>query len=178
MKIHGVKLDTPNEEVVVIPRKSGDIVIRAKAILDDEEFLKLCPTPTPPEVIRAGGARSLDINDKDYLKKMDDWAANKTHWMVLKSLEATEGLEWDNVNMSDPATWSEYSKELQVAGFSQLEIVRILTAVTDACGLNQDKIEEATKRFLAGQVATQEKLSSQSSEQKDTPSSEPVKDSK
>ena len=42
-----------------------------------------------------------------------------------------------------------YEEELKEGGFSELERSMILQKVLIACGLNQDKVEEATKRFLA-----------------------------
>jgi len=170
VKIHGKKIDGPKEQLVVIPRPSGDVVFKARAVRDFSDFDKICPLPTPPEVIRPGGVRSLDPEDLDYKKKLDEWARNKSTWMIVKSLDATPGLEWDTIDWAKSETWKNYETELMEAGFSAAEMARIIGIVMDACGLNQEKIDEATERFLAAQGATQNTVVSQGSEQNSTPS--------
>jgi hypothetical protein len=95
--------------------------------------------------------------------------------MILKSLSATEGLEWEQVDMSKPETWHNYGDELVSSGFSPAEIFAITEAVMTACGLNQKKIDEATERFLAGQQVLQESESSQSTAPNATASGESAK---
>jgi hypothetical protein len=175
--IQGKKLDGPKEEVLVIPRQEQDIVFKAVAVLDYKEFDQLCPRPTPPEVIKRGGAKMLDPTDRDYQKKVDEWATQRTHWMILQSLSATEGLVWETVELLKPETWKNYEEELRQAGFSEAEGARIVNLVVSANGLDQDKIDEATQRFLAAQEALQDAQASQGTEPKSTPSGEPVKDS-
>lgn len=175
MKIHGKKVEGPQEEVVVIPRSSGDLVFKAKAVLNYEDFDKACPRPTPPKVIRPGGVRSSDPEDAEYLKQLDEWATNKTSWMILKSLSATEGLEWETVDWADPKTWKNYTKEMTESGLSAGETARIISIVMEACGLNQNKIDEATKRFLATQGAAPDTVSSQNTVPNSTPSGEAAK---
>ena len=174
MKYAGKKVDGPNVEVVVIPRASGDLVFKAQAVLDYDDFDKLCPVPLPPPIIKKGGERGLDTNDKDYLAAMDKWASAKTNWMILKSLQATPDLEWETVDMSLSETWGNYEQELKDSGFSPPETLRIIQCVINACGLNQEKIDEATKRFLAGVVSSQNSEPSPDSEPKTTPSGEPA----
>lgn len=152
MKIAGRIFTGPRVETVVLPRQDGDIVIKAKAVLDFDEFEKLCKAPEPPMMMKPGGEQLPLLDDKDYLKKLEAYADKKTNWMMLKSLEATEGLEWETVDFNDPDTWGNYQEELKKAGFSFAEVGTIVRLVSDACGLNQSKIEEATKSFLAGQV--------------------------
>ena len=156
MKIAGKVLDGPRVETLVIPRGEDEIILKARAVLDFDDFEKLCKPPEPPMLLKRGGEQVPRLDDKDYLKRLDDFASKKTAWMVLKSLEATEGLEWETVKMDDPDTWRNFETELKDAGFSFAEVGLILQTVTTACGLNQSKIEEATKRFLAGQAETSE----------------------
>ena len=47
MKIGGVQVTGPSEEVLVLPREPEPIVFRAVAVPDMEEFHKLCPEPKP-----------------------------------------------------------------------------------------------------------------------------------
>lgn len=157
MKMFGKDIEGPNEEVIVIPRSYGDIVFMAKAILDYDDFDKLCPTPQPPQIMKPGGETSYNTEDPDYTKRLNEWAQSKTDYMILTSLRDTDGLEWDTIDYSDPETWKNYKTELTSSGFTPIEISRIINSVLTACSLNQDKIDEATKRFLAGRVEQQDK---------------------
>ena len=73
--------------------------------------------------------------------------------MILQSLRATDGLEWETVNYSDPTTWYAYKVELEKSGLTTADTSRIMSLVISANGLDQKKIDEATKAFLASQVA-------------------------
>jgi len=151
MKINGKDIKGPQLEVVVIPRGEEEIVIKAKAVMDYSEHDKINPQPLPPSKLLPGGETQQLVEDPGYLTKISEWAQQKTDWMIIKSLSATEGLTWDTVKMDDPKTWSNYRKELD-ATFTPAELGKVLEVVMSACGLNQSKIEEATKRFLAGQA--------------------------
>lgn len=177
MKLHGKKIEGPNVEVVVIPRSEDNLVFKAQSVLDYEIFDAVCPMPIPREVLKPGGERTLLFEEKTYQEAMDKWASKKTDWMVLKSLEATESLEWETVNIDDPDTWSNYREELRAASLSPMEIARIVNAVMAACGLDQKKIDEATAAFLAGVAKEQKDASSLASEPSDTPSGDVASDS-
>ena len=73
--------------------------------------------------------------------------------MILKSLEATEGLEWETVKMDDPETWLNYEKELKDSGLSPIEVGRIVGICMSANGLDERKMEAARDAFLAEQQA-------------------------
>lgn len=149
MKIKGKKLSGPYVKTIVLPREDESIVLRAQAVLDYEEFEQLCPKPKPPEVLRPGGAKSYDVTDKKYNKRLTEWAENQVNWMVVKSLSATEGLEWETVKVNEPDTWGNYKQEMKDSGISIAEMARVVDAVMTASGLNQAKIDEATQDFLA-----------------------------
>lgn len=153
MKIHGKKIEGPNEEIIPIPRSSGDIIFKASAVLDYEPFEKLCPVPKAPEVLKPGGAKYYDVEDKKYLEEINKWSRLKTSWMILQSLKATDGLEWESVDMSKPETWDNLESELESSGFTPIEISKIINGVISANGLDDQKMEEARKRFLASQQA-------------------------
>jgi len=159
MKINGKKIQRPQYEVVVFPRRDGDIIIKAQAVLSYEPFDKLCPAPTPPVVVRPNGtdegAKSIDVNNPKYIEAINTWGKRKLDWMIIQSLKATEGLEFETIDSSDPDTWGNIHKELEDAGFSPLELTKIVDAVITACGLNQDKIDEATRNFLVSLAARQ-----------------------
>jgi len=154
MKINGVQLDKPENCVIVIPRQSGDIVIEAQAVLDYSDFDKLATSPQAEVRTLPGGATQTMIEEPKYKEAIDIWAHQKLDWMVLKSLEATTVLEWDTVTAGDPATWNNYHAELATA-FSPYEVQMIIDLIYGACGLDQTKIDEATKSFLADRAKAQ-----------------------
>jgi hypothetical protein len=175
MKIHGREIKGPNVEIIPIPRgEGGDIIFRARAVLDLSEFHRLCPIPEPPKVMGKGGTIKLDVDDKNYKRSIDEYADRRSAYMVVASLAATDGLEWDTVSLSDPNTWTNYERELRDSGFSDYEVKRIVIGVMQANALDDKKIEEARERFLL--EASQAKLesSSQKDGQKSTPSSGPA----
>jgi hypothetical protein len=136
--------------------KSGDLVFKLQAVLDSEEFDALVSIPEPPviTVVKTGEKRK-DFEDREYKKALTKRQDQYTNWMILKSLEATPGLEWEDVDMKDPSTWGNYIEEFRKAGLSTVEVNRILNAMTIANGLDQSKFDEAKRRFLAGQGAMQ-----------------------
>lgn len=148
MKLSGKKIEGPNEETIVIPRGEGQIVLKARAILDYSEFEALVPAPKAPTITHVGGEVSEDIKDKDFLKLREDYAAKRFRWIILKSLEATPELEWETIKMNDPATWENLEKELTSSGFSVPEVGLIYSGAMAANTLDGDKIKEAKTRFF------------------------------
>jgi len=155
MKISGKRISEPKERIVVIPRDSGDIVFKAKAVLDFDEFDKMCPEPEVPFIRYSGKEPVPNPNSEDYKKQMNEWATKKMNYIILKSLSATEGLEWENVNLSLPETWENLFDELKES-FSAIEINEILKIVNSANGLSEETIKEATDNFLASQAQQEE----------------------
>lgn len=151
MKLHGVQFEGPTVEIVPIFRNGKEVIISAQAVLNYSEFDAVCPRPKPPEIMRPGGIKEADLTNQNYLKALDEWSMHRTEWLYLKSLSATPGLEWDTVDMTKPNTWGNYEEEMKKS-FTDAERVRIMNAVLAAQGLNNDRIEEARKRFLAGQA--------------------------
>lgn len=150
MKIKGKKIEGPNIEIIPIPRAMGDdIIFLAKAVLDMSPFETICPVPVPPMKVIRGGEQVPNLQDKGYLKSIENLSTKRLAWMVLTSLQATEGLEWETVDLSDPSTWELFRKEMKESGFSDVEINRVITGVINVNALNDDKIEAARERFLA-----------------------------
>jgi len=150
MKIKGKDVKAPDDEVVVIPRKDGDIVFICKAVMNYDACEKLNPMPHPPRKQLPGDGGIIEnVEDPAYLEKLQEWSARQGDWMILESLKSTEGLVWETVKMDDPLTWGNYRDEL-AKSFTPGEVIKIVQAVSIACGLSQARIDEATKRFLAG----------------------------
>ncbi len=149
MKIQGKKIEGANEMVTVIPRhSSSDIVFRSRAVLDMTPFEKICPPPEAPKKMLAGGKMVQNMKDPAFLKELDAFAVKRLSWIVLTSLEATEDLEWEKVDISDPSTWDNFREEMMEAGLSNVEINRVVQDCIEVNALNDDKIEEARERFL------------------------------
>lgn len=150
MKLQGREFKGPNVEIIAIPRSDGDVILKAQCILDWDEFEKVCPEPIAPTILHRGTNVAVpNFEDPGYAKNLQEYRRAQTEWMILKSLQATEGLEWETVNMSDPTTYSNFRSELSKAGFTTWQIAQIINGVMIANGLDERKIEEAKKRFLA-----------------------------
>ena len=157
MKLNGAQVDARYIETVVIPRGDAQYVFKARPLTaeDDLFFEKVCPQPAPPTFQVPGGKVEADLTNAAFVLKKQEWSNSRSEYLFLKSLEATEDLEWETVLESDPSTWGNIEAELLSAGFLSPEIIRIFNIVILANGLDQSKIEKATKSFLAIQAQLQ-----------------------
>ncbi len=176
MKISGKKIEGKNTQHIIIPRADGDIVLIAEGISSFKEFQEVCQPPVPPIREYPDGRKEAVRSDSNFLKATNEWAKRKSQWMVIKSLEATPGLEWDTVDIVDPTTWDNFESELASAGFTEFDIARIIEGVMTANGVNQAMLEEAEKRFLHGREPARSGGNSQNTEKQNTPSGEVAKD--
>jgi hypothetical protein len=159
MKINGKKVSGPNKVITVLPREGGDLAFVAQAVLDSDEFEKLVPRPAPPLITRKGDSLpSPDYTDKKYVLEDRDYGKKKTNWMIIKSLSATPGLEYEQVNVLDPSTWHLIYLELKDAGLCEMEIGRLVNSVWEAHALDESKLDAARERFLASQGLLPETL--------------------
>lgn len=165
MKLHGKKIEGLNRETVVIPRSEGDdLVFIAEAVPDWQPFYKLCPGPKAPVRVLKGGKKEYDLEDPAYLAQLDAHGKKQTQWLILQSLKATPGLEWETVNLGDHRTWGKLEDELVASGLTYAEIRRIVDAVMNANCLNERRLEEALENFQRGQQAAPSPDSGQSTE--------------
>src|SRR3954452_21424608 len=117
MKIGGKTPSGPNVEYCILPRgddPNDSIVFKAQAVLDMSNFDKICPPPKPTKK-NVKGVWIEDVERADYKALLEIYGNKRMIYMILKSLEATEGLEWDTVDLSDSSTWENYQKDLQNA---------------------------------------------------------------
>lgn len=150
MKIKGKKYDTPKESVVVLPRDPEDVVFKFRAVVDESDFDRLCPLPIPPKKKVKGGAQVSDTNSPAYIANLTAYAERRQGWLFLKSISATEDLDWEGViDMQDPTTWPKWRQALMDSGFNAAELQLIYSGFTDANNLDSAKVEEAKQRFLA-----------------------------
>ncbi len=148
MRLNGRVISGAAVEYIVIPRNDGDIVLKATAILDYDEFEKLCPEPKAPGVMKPGGQMSYDYNDRGYKHELEQRSEKRFGYLILKSLSATEGLEFETVSLTDPGTWHLWKDEFKNAGLTQGEISIITQGVLNANGVNEQRLKEARDRFL------------------------------
>lgn len=149
MKMHGKKLSTMNNQVVIFPREDGDIVFKAAPVLDFTNFDKLYPEPKPGMILKRGETVATpNFEDSKYKEALVKRNKAYTMYMILQSLSVTEGLEWETVKMDDPTTWENMDKELEESGLTNVERGQIMQAVMRANSLDMSYIDEARKRFF------------------------------
>lgn len=175
MKLKGKKISGPNIEVVVLPRGQGeDLVFKCQAVLNMDDFDKLCPRPKAPIVIKKGGIKVEDVEDKGYQQELIEYAKKRMAWMVITSLRATDELEWETVDFGNQDTWAGYEKELRDAGLAEMEVARIVAGVMNANALNEERIQEARERFFTSTHQGTETSPSPTGEPNSTSSGEPA----
>lgn len=177
MKIGGVVVSGPAEEILVLPRPMAqDIVIRAKAVMDTSDFDRLVPEPKPKAQMVKGGKWEERLDDPDYVAALAKHGELRFAYMVLKSLEPSE-IEWETVNMGKPSTWTNWQEEMRSAGFSQTELNRIVACVAAANALDESKLQAARDSFLRGLAKASEELSGRDIAPETMPSGELANDS-
>lgn len=158
MKFAGIELKGAYSTFLVIPKGLVDVVFTVTAVYDRRPFEELCPKPKPPNVrLPNQKEASPDFTNADYLKAINDWQDKRHVWLCLKSLEDTEELVWDRVDINNPDTYDQWEEELIEAGFTYTERVMLQNKILEVCGLSVDHIEKATDDFLASRQAQQNK---------------------
>lgn len=154
MLLNGSTIQLKNE-VLVIPKGNQQFVFEMAPVLSMELFEKKFKKPEPPLLQTPGNKPIIGLDDPEYLAELTTYRNQAWDWRIITSLLATPGLKFETVNLDDPTTFANWSKEFSAAGFSDLEIQHITTKVMDACGMNSSKIEEATQAFLLSREKAQ-----------------------
>jgi hypothetical protein len=149
MKYKGKKLEGLNTDILVLPRGNERVVFKAQAIKSYSEFDELCPMPEPPEKLLPGGVKEKDVRDPAFIKRLEEYGIKKTNYTIIKSLEISEDVEWETVDLKKPQTWENWRKELSDAGFTEVETLRILQLCTRVNVLDEDLLNAAKESFLA-----------------------------
>jgi hypothetical protein len=148
MKVGSVEI-TRCEQVLVLPRlDSEDIVFRAVAVSSMDEFEAICPEPKAPGIRTKDGFKP-DTKDEGYQQLVSLHGDKRLAFIVIKSLEPSN-IEWDEVTIEDPTTWTKWQEELLSAGLSNIEANRVVSCVMEANALDEDKLKEARDSFLLG----------------------------
>lgn len=153
MKINGQIVSGTCIETIVIPRGDNPpVVFKAQAVLDYDEFEKLCPKPTPKMMIAKGGKKVQDFTDKHWLAAIEDYNKKQQYYLFIKSLLATPGLEFEKIKITEPDSWLKFEEEFKDAGFTSIEINRIIQGIMIANCLDEAKIKEARDSFVLSQA--------------------------
>jgi len=159
MKYKGKKIEGRNVTTLVIPRPDGDIAFIMEAVEDFKEFDKLVAAPLPPEILRPGGVRELNLKDTKYQERLVEYAEKRSHFMTIHALKATKDLEWETVNDDDPETWVNWTTELRDSGFNDIELGLIVRYVAQANSLDESMLDDARSAFLQDQARQKESTS-------------------
>lgn len=177
MKLNGQVVKGRNRVVIAIPRptrEEGDLIFIAEAVEGYGPFERLVKEPKPPAKVKPDKTTIYDYNDQSYIIQLGLYNKKRIGWLILESLKATPGLEWDTVNMADPETYPNWERELKAADLNQFEVNRVLNGVFEANCLNEGLVQAARESFLRGMEEERRKSSGQSTEQESTPSGEPA----
>ena len=155
MKMNGLSFDGPKPVTCVIPIGNQELVFTIKPVVSYEEFDEVCPRPEPPGGIDGKGNKEKNYKHPTYLEAVDVYSQRRMDWMYLKALEDTEGLEWETVDMKNPETFQNFAKEMEEAGVPVQYIDHFKFKIIQICGLDPQRIDEATERFLASREQEQ-----------------------
>lgn len=146
MKVNGVQITPPSDQVLVLERDEANIVFIARAVPDWEEFKKLCPEPTPP-VVQTKNGTEPDYKDAGYKSALEEHNKRLNAWLIIRSL-APSNIEWEKVDPQDPGTWTKWQEELTESGLTQYEAGRVVQLVTEANTLSEEKIKQARDNYF------------------------------
>lgn len=156
MKYKGEQLKAPISEIIAFTLRSEivegrlvyhDLVFEATAILDFSEFLAICPEPSPPPRILAGGQKDFDFESPTYKKAREIWFSKRNDWTVLKSVENSPDIEWEKIKMNDPETWPLWRDEIGLF-LNPTQIMHLWNRIMLLNSIDEAKMEEARQRFL------------------------------
>jgi hypothetical protein len=182
MKIKGQKFDSkPSSDFIVFPRENGPVAVKASAILDRDDFDRVCPVPKPPKKRIKGGLMVDDPENPKYLVAMNQHSEKFLNWLIITSLcfmdpktKEDIPIEWEKVDKTDPFSWRKWDDEFKESGFGDMERKRIYSMVMQVNSLSDARLDEARNSFLQSREAVPDESSFPITEQSDTQSGEPA----
>lgn len=186
MKFRGERIEGPSSKILVFPREGRKpIKLEIVAVLDSAPFDELVPDPIPPTMIKRGGEKVPNFDDKNYQKLVARRGALYSLWINIQSLycpaetqdEQRVPVEWEKVDPTNPSTWNLFDEELKDAGLSQFERFRISREIVEVNSLSEGRLAEARDSFLASRQAPIAPSTSPEGEKENTSSGEPASDS-
>lgn len=161
MKIKGKAISAPEPLECTILRGEEPITFRCGAVIDYADFDTICPEPNVPvRTDIATGQKTKEFDSKDYVSKIEKRAKLRSDWTVIKSISFTEGLEWEHVNLDDPATWHKWRSELESV-MTEFEVQKIEECVIEANAPSERRIKEAIDAFQRSQAQAETSSSDQ-----------------
>lgn len=150
MKVNGKSLDAPRIVKVYLPiADNGAVEFKFRPLRGDEEFEKILTRPKPKAKKKPGGEVFHDTNDPAFKTALAEWVSKKLDWEFLTCISATDGLEWETVNMSDPNSWKNWRSDMEKV-FGTAEINAVFQGFLDAQYISEEVMEKARAAFLTG----------------------------
>lgn len=151
MKIKGISTPPKHSSERVVFKREGDIclVFDLVTVTNYEEFKAICQPPKPFFRQYPDGRQEPVFDDPEFQKQQLEYAQRQTNWTFLKSIAATAGLEWETVNMGDPATWGNYENELE-QWLTVMERTALLNAFIRVNSVTEESLKAARDAFLSG----------------------------
>lgn len=150
MRVGGVTVTAPVEELLVIPRGESSLVFRARAVESMDEFDAMSPKPQPPGKLTKDGWVP-EPEHPDYRTILEHYAVRRLAYIVVRSLEPSN-IEWDTVDINNPKTWANWDTDLRNAKMTEVEIDKVLQLVIEANSLSEEKLKRAREDFQRGQA--------------------------
>lgn len=176
MKVNGIKMEGPRiVELCFLINGGSAVQFRFRPLRDNEDFELTMPKPTPPVRVAPGGVKHFNTEDKSYKKALAAWVEYKLDWELLKSIDATEGLEWETVDPAKAETWKNWRDEV-TKNFGAAVTNKLFGGYMEAQYITEEGMEKARNAFLTGLREQQEKSLLLPEGQENTQSTEPVKD--
>jgi hypothetical protein len=119
------------------------------------------------------GESYSNTNDRRYKAAINNWSSLKVDWMMIQSLKATDGLEWETVDYHNPETWTGWETELKEF-LTESEHNVLVQGILAANSPSQNRRQEALDRFTVTQEQEASEEPSPVEEPTSTPSSEPA----
>lgn len=147
MKIKGRSLTNDLVDYVVLPRQEGNIVFKVVPVTNWSYFEELVKEPRPKTITKAGGISEAYLDDPEYKTQRTKYASLKYAFLHIMSINQTEDLVWDKVNLGDPETWSNWTEELSELSAAEQNI--LISSINKVNSLDDEYLEKARQSFLA-----------------------------
>lgn len=181
MKICGQgPLPVPSE---VIPFQRYDekgklnlLCIKLTAVDSYDEFEAICPEPKPLIKEYPDGRQEPYLEDPNFKEAFMEHHKLKHTWAFMQAFRDNPGMQWEDVDPTNPKTWHLCEKELR-AWFLPAEMIQLANKWAELSGISTDRITKLRDGFLSGQLqVVQFQPHFQTVAQVSTPSSEPAKE--
>ncbi len=153
MKINGVSKLKENTQTYTVVRDGLDPIIFTLKPADMKWFTEIVEEPSPPMVTKPGEPAVADLSDPKYVEAMESYSLKQGQYFIISSISATEGLEWEKIDLAKPDTWEKFEEELDEFKLLPTEKAGLLQAITRANSLDQKFIDAKRDDFLALKAA-------------------------